>query len=384
MSEHKERTTVERLLALTQQLRRTIPLDQAMQAVSDIALYLLPGDHASLRVLDDSGTRLLCGARSGVGLDQKPLSFSPGEGAIGWTVAHKSAARVDDAASDARFKRPSEQVQGFAIGSLLAVPLWAGERVVGVLGCSAPESGAFSDRDEALALLLSDCASPYLERARLERLSITDPVTMAFNRRYLAPRLKEEFERARRNETLLSLLVMALDGHAGTIERHGVLVADRVLQCFTDRVRSSVRLSDILVRCDREEFILIMPDMTLHGAQIVAERIRHSMGEYPLELAAGLCLTQTSSCAVASWSRQESAESLEQRVRVGLAEALQQGGDRTIRSRHFVGRQLDASLAGRCLRDGCEGRLDEVQPEGGRTYHRCCARGCNSIWFFGE
>ena len=176
---------------------------------------------------------------------------------------------------------------------------------------------------------------------------------------------------------------MALDGHATTIERHGVLVADRVLQCFTDRVRSSVRLSDILVRCDREEFILIMPDMTLHGAQIVAERIRHSMGEYPLELGAGLRLTQTTSCAVATWSRQETPESLEQRARAGLAEALERGGDRTIRSRHFIGRQLDASLAGACLRDGCEGRLEEVQHEGGRIYHRCDARGCNSIWFFG-
>jgi hypothetical protein len=145
-----------------------------------------------------------------------------------------------------------------------------------------------------------------------------------------------------------------------------------------------VRLSDILVRSDSEAFILIMPDMTLHGAQIVAERIRHSMGEYPLELGAGLRLTQTVSCAVATWSRREAPEALEQRARAGLAEALQQGGDRTIRARHFVGRQLDAELAGACLREGCEGRLEQVQPEGGRCYHRCNARGCNSIWFFGE
>jgi len=384
MNQHNERTTVERLLALTQQLRRKIPLDQAMQAVSDTALYLLPGDHASLRVLDDSGTRLLCGARSGVGVENKPLSFSPGEGAIGWAVAHKSAARLDDAASDPRFKLPGERDQGFAIGALLAVPLWAGERVVGVLGCSAPDAGAFGDRDEALALLLSDCASPYLERARLERLSITDPVTMAFNRRYLEPRLKEEFERARRNETLLSLLVMALDGYDRTLERHGATVGDRVLQCFTDRIRSSVRLSDILVRSGREDFILIMPDMTLHGAQIVAERIRHSMGEYPLELGAGLRLTQTASCAVSTWNRQETAVALEARARAGLREAQQAGGDLTMRARHFAGRQLDARHAGVCLREGCAGKLEEVRPEGERIYHRCTERGCNSIWYFGD
>jgi len=382
MSTRDEETTIERLLALTQQLRRKIPLDQAMEAISDTALYLLPGEHASLRVLDDSGTRLLCGARSGVGVEARPMSFSPGEGAIGWVVAHKSAILIEEAASDPRFKRGGDQ--GFTIGSLLAVPLWADARVVGVLGCTDPQPRAFSDRDEALALLLSDCASPYLERARLERLSITDPLTMAFNSRYLAPRLAEEFERARRNETLLSVLVLALDRFEQVGERHGAPVADRVLQCFSDRIRSSVRLSDILVRCGEEDFILVMPDMTLHGAQIVAERIRHSMGEYPLELGAGLRLTQTASCAVATWSRREPAEALEQRARAALNEARRQGGDRTMLARHFSGRQLDARGARRCLREGCGGELVEVQPEQGRTYHRCTDSGCRSIWYFGD
>lgn len=379
-----ETSIVERLLRLTGLLRQGTSLELGMQALSDAALELLPGDHASLRVLDESGTRLLCGARSGVGVENRPLSFCLGEGAIGRVVAGKAAVQIDDAASDGRFKPGGDQ--GFAIGSVLAVPLWAGERVVGVLGCSAPAAGAFDEDHRALALLLSDCAAPYLERARVERLSITDPVTMAFNARYLGPRLVEEFERARRNETLLALLELEVDGLEQVAGMHGPTVVDRLLQCFADRIRSSVRLSDILVRgAAGGRFTLIAPDMSLEGAYIVAERVRHSMSEYPLALGAGITLTRTASCGVATWNRLEDADGLGERAAAALREAQGRGGDRTLRARHFTGRQLDARRANLCLREACDGQLEPVQPQGGgRAYHRCSSRSCASIWYFGE
>lgn len=245
------------LLRLSDRLKVGLRLEAAMVAISDATLELLGGDHASVRLLDSTGERLLCGARSGVGLQNQPFVFRLGEGAIGWAVANCQVVHIRDTAADQRFT-PAED-QGFSIRSLLALPLWSEGRVVGVLGCSSKAVGAFSKEQETLGCLLANCVSPYIEKARMERLMITDPHTMAFNERYFFPRLKEEFERVRRNETRLSLLLMDLDlGQVRSQRGHGI--HDRLLQCFVDRVRTSVRLSDTFFRRG-EAFALIMPDL---------------------------------------------------------------------------------------------------------------------------
>jgi diguanylate cyclase (GGDEF)-like protein len=373
-----ERGLVRRLFELTEQLLGRLPLEQALQAVTEATLELLPGDHASVRMLDDTGTRLLCGARAGVGVENRPLTFRPGEGAMGWAVIRNEVVRIDDAETDSRFKHAPGQ--GFAVRSVLVVPLWCDGKVVGVLGASSPESRAFCADDELLARLLANCTSPYLEQARVERLLITDPVTMAFNERYLHTRLGEEFERARRNETRLSLLLMELDHPEPTDSALG----QRLLQCFADRVRVSVRLSDILVRRGERAFALVMPDMPLGPASVVADRIGHSLSTYGLDLGTDLQLTHTVSLGVACWTGQEAVASLEARAAAALAEARRRGGNCAIRARHPGGRQLDARGATRCLREGCDGELEPVEPEEGRPHFRCSRESCRSIWHFGS
>jgi diguanylate cyclase (GGDEF)-like protein len=333
-----------------------------------------------VRILDDSGTRLLCGARTGIGVLNKPLSFHMGEGVIGWVVANRSPALVQDAASDPRFKQAEGQAQGFPIQSLLAVPLWAAGKVVGVLGVSSSEPRSFSDDDEVLARLLANCASPYIEKARVERLSITDLDTLAFNRRYLIPLVNEEFERARRNDTPLSLLLIDIDQLEQVVHQHGQAVANRLLLAFADRLRASIRLSDSLVRYGSWTFVLVMPDMEMRRAAVVAERIRHSMKEYPMDLGEGLSLTQTISVGVASWDGGESAEGLVSLAKAALEEASALSGNRTIWARRLAGRQLGADATLRCPRSSCNGQLEEVRTLKSRTYFRCSSKDCQTIW----
>ena len=55
------------LRQLTEHLSDGRPLEDALHAVTDASLVLLPGDHASIRLVDASSTQLLSGARSGTG-----------------------------------------------------------------------------------------------------------------------------------------------------------------------------------------------------------------------------------------------------------------------------------------------------------------------------
>ncbi len=318
---------LEVLLEVTRSLADEGSLEASLEVVTRAALELLPeADHASVRLLDESRTKLLCGARSGAGIAQAPLSFRPGEGVAGWVVEHAQPARIDDVEGDTRYVFRAEQ--GFASRSLLAVPLWSNAVVVGVLSVSSPDRAAFGEQDQLLASLLANCAVPSIDRARLERLAITDAHTRAFNRRYLLPRLHEEMARSERTGSPFSLLVMDLDHFKDVNDRHGHAAGDAVLRLFAERVREATRRQDVLVRWGGEEFILLMPDTGLETARTVAERIRAEVAAQPFELGGGAEVRQTVSIGAATWDGREPPEALEQRADAAMYEAKRAGRDR--------------------------------------------------------
>jgi diguanylate cyclase (GGDEF)-like protein len=315
---------LEVLLGLTRSLADGRSLEASLELVTRAALALLDvADHGSVRLLDESRARLLSGARAGVGLEQAPLDFRPGEGLAGWVVENRLAARVPDVQTDDRFVRRPEQ--GFPVRSILAVPLWSNAAVIGVLAISSAERDAFDEQHELLASLLANCAVPAIERARLERLAVTDPHTSAFNRRYLAPRLLEEMSRSGRTGSALSLLMMDLDHFKRVNDEHGHASGDLVLREFADRVREATRRQDVLVRWGGEEFMLLMPDTSLDTARSVAERIRQQTSTMPFHADDGTEIAQTVSIGLATWDGSEDPESLEARADAAMYDAKRSG-----------------------------------------------------------
>src|SRR5262249_31837187 len=159
--------------------------------------------------------------------------------------------------------------------------------------------------DQLLLRLLANCSAPPIERARLRRLAMFDDITMAFNHRYLVPRLVEEMERASRSGGDLSLLYMDLDHFKSLNDRFGHAVGDVVLRMFADRVRKAVRRVDVLIRRGGEEFVLIMPATNAAQAHATANRIQQVLANDELELDGGLRLRQTVSIGVGTWDQHE-------------------------------------------------------------------------------
>jgi diguanylate cyclase (GGDEF)-like protein len=316
------------LLELTRQLSVERPLTSALRAVSDAALELLPGDHSSVRVLDHTRTELLSSARSGRGADAKPARFISGQGVVGWVVERGEIARVVDSDNDKRFVSRSDQ--GFIIRSILAVPLWSAGEVVGVLAVTSPDLGAYGEEDESLAMLLANASVPPIERARLARLAVTDPQTLAFNDSYLARGLRFEMERASGRGAPLTVVVMNLDLFKRVNDTHGTGAGDQVLRKFADLVRATTRDDDVVVRRQGDEFVLLMPSTGLKHAVGVAERIRRNLEVLPLELDDGRVVTQTVSVGVATWDGRESPAELERRAAKTMREAKLHGRNRVL------------------------------------------------------
>jgi two-component system, cell cycle response regulator len=322
------RAALDVLIDLTRRLLDERPLEDSLHDITEASLRLLPGTHSSVRLFDESRTELLTGARSGEGAGERPPTFRRGEGIAGWVADRGQIVRIDDARADPRFKH--DPAQGYTIRSMLSVPLWAGGRVVGVLSVTAPTAGAFADEDEILAQLLANCAVPPIEKARLERLAMTDLHTLAFNQRYLLPRLGDEIAAARRSVTPLSVLLLDLDHFKLVNDEHGHAVGDAVLRGFADCVRDTVRRQDVLVRRGGEEFVLIMPQTSGSLAERAAERIRARLAGAPVDGGGGLSVAQTVSIGVATWDGNETPTELEQRADAAMYEAKRRGRNRVV------------------------------------------------------
>jgi diguanylate cyclase (GGDEF)-like protein len=328
---HDAITDILVLLQLTERLTDGRPLEEALRAVTDAALALLPGDHASIRLVDASARQLLSGARSGTGRDTPVVRLGVGEGISGWVLANGKPARVIDCREDPRFKVVAGQ--GFSIGSMVAEPLVSEGATIGILSVSSPEVSSFSETDELLARLLANCSVGPIQRARLERLAVTDDLTLAFNARYLPARLLEEMERSRRSGDALSVLLVDLDHFKKVNDTYGHAVGDQVLRGFVERVRSATRRVDLLVRRGGEEFVLIMPATTPREAAIIAERVRQQVAERPID-AGEASVAQTASIGVATWDGRESPQALEKRADAAMYMAKEKGRNRVVLSKH--------------------------------------------------
>lgn len=108
----------------------------------------------------------------------------------------------------------------------------------------------------------------------LESLSVTDPLTGLYNRRWLDDRGERLVSEARRERRSLSLLVIDVDRFKTFNDEHGHAVGDQVLILVADAIREGVRPGDHGVRLGGDEFCVLLPDADLEAAEAAARRIR--------------------------------------------------------------------------------------------------------------
>jgi diguanylate cyclase (GGDEF)-like protein len=109
----------------------------------------------------------------------------------------------------------------------------------------------------------------------LETMAMVDRLTNIPNRRRFDASLEEEWRRAQRNGTHLSLLMIDIDHFKGYNDHHGHSAGDECLKKVAASLSSVVdRPGDLVARWGGEEFIAILPDTDLDGAKKIAEQMR--------------------------------------------------------------------------------------------------------------
>ena len=112
---------------------------------------------------------------------------------------------------------------------------------------------------------------------KVRSLSITDPLTSLYNRRYLMDRLSDEIGRCLRYGRSLSLIMADIDHFKKYNDTYGHQEGDAVLRIVADQLRSHVRKPDFIARYGGEEFTIVMPETNCEKALHLAERMRDTI-----------------------------------------------------------------------------------------------------------
>ncbi|MDD9940292.1 MAG: diguanylate cyclase [Myxococcales bacterium] len=113
---------------------------------------------------------------------------------------------------------------------------------------------------------------------RLYEMTVRDPLTRLYNRRYLDERLRSEFAYAKRHEHDLCVLMVDVDHFKFINDTHGHAAGDEVLRHVARGLEKIVRAEDLVARYGGEEFIILARGIDPNGGLAFAERIRVYLG----------------------------------------------------------------------------------------------------------
>jgi diguanylate cyclase (GGDEF)-like protein len=183
--------------------------------------------------------------------------------------------------------------------------------------------GELSARVDAAARIKAHADQLSSDNERLSEIATIDPLTATPNRYQLTEDLKRHVAAAQRSDRPFSLIMVDLDHFKNVNDTFGHATGDDLLRAVARRLSRRVRASDILGRWGGEEFLVIAPDTDLGGAGALAEDLRQSLLERPLDMPR-TGLRATASFGVAEWNMESYEHTLE-RADAALYEAKQRG-----------------------------------------------------------
>ena len=133
----------------------------------------------------------------------------------------------------------------------------------------------------------------------MQNQSATDTLTGIGNRRFFNTLLHQEWERAKRHGSPISIMILDLDDFKKFNDTYGHLNGDLALVNIARIISSKLsRATDKVARWGGEEFVMILPDTTLSGAREVAEGIRAAVESSPVIIEGGARVDITSSIGI--------------------------------------------------------------------------------------
>jgi diguanylate cyclase (GGDEF)-like protein len=135
---------------------------------------------------------------------------------------------------------------------------------------------------------------------QLKSLSLIDSLTGLGNRHAMKVDLEHTHSQSTRYKRTYSVVLFDVDHFKLYNDHYGHLAGDNALRQIAEYLQSSIRTSDRLYRYGGEEILLIIPETTLHGTLILADRILNGLAELTIPHEKSSFGFLTLSCGVAT------------------------------------------------------------------------------------
>ncbi|MBI4788310.1 MAG: diguanylate cyclase [Chloroflexi bacterium] len=212
--------------------------------------------------------------------------FQAQQGIPGQALARRAPVFVPDIANEpAYLRRDLAAEAGFR--SLLCVPLIGAQNLLGTFTLYSYQPREFAEDSRTLFMIIGRQLAAAVERARLyeqvQHLAVADSLTGISNRRHFFNLAERAVSTARRYKHPISAIMIDLDHFKQINDRYGHATGDQALRTVAEACRRHIRSVDILGRYGGEEFTILLPETNIAKARQVAERLRQSIADTPLE-----------------------------------------------------------------------------------------------------
>ena len=168
----------------------------------------------------------------------------------------------------------------------MALPIFYGEHLHGVLYVETLERVEFSEEESLLLRTLADLIAGALHNAlsfqKAQEQAITDGLTGVKTHRFFMEALSSEWKRSSRAGRSFALVLMDLDRFKFVNDFYGHLEGDLVLQRVGQILETNCRRSDVVARYGGDEFVILMPETTMEQARQLSQKLRGWVAADPL------------------------------------------------------------------------------------------------------
>lgn len=165
--------------------------------------------------------------------------------------------------------------------SMLSVPMFWQDKVIGVISAQCLRPNAFDVPDQRLFEAMAAQTAIALENSRLHKLAQDqaqlDSLTQVYNHGYFVRLLNNAVQVAEASDTLVALIMLDIDHFKHYNDTYGHIVGDNVLNMVAGVLKSNARDTDAVGRWGGEEFGLLMPGVDIEEAQKIARRIQRAI-----------------------------------------------------------------------------------------------------------
>ncbi|MEW5871273.1 MAG: diguanylate cyclase [Chloroflexota bacterium] len=310
-------------------LQSCASLDEAYDVVAEFARQLFPGHSGELYQLNPERNQVEAVTSWG-NLPIEEMEFSP---QACWALRRgrlHSIASPGDGLICSHVQTALETVPPY-----LCIPMLAQGEVKGIFHLRSDVSPHDQHGHEQLAVTVAEHISMSLANIKLREtlrlLSVRDPLTGLYNRRYLEEALEREMHLARRYQRCLGVIMLDIDHFKQVNDNYGHAAGDAMLRALANFIIRTLRTEDIACRYGGEEFTIILPDTCLENSQRVAEKLWKGVRNLQAEYMGQSLVSITASFGVASYRGEpQTSRALLDEADQALYRAKQSGRDRVV------------------------------------------------------